>query len=74
MAGENIEHLAAQVYTFALINFQRRTIIAATPMRMIIFKRGLFGGYDLTDIRWQDLENVNVSESFLENIFGIIHD
>jgi hypothetical protein len=70
VAGENIEHLATQVYIFALINFNRRAIIAATPMRMIIFKRGLFGGYDLTDIRWQDLENVNISESFFENIFG----
>ena len=70
VAGENIEHLATQVYIFALINFNRRAIIAATPMRMIIFKRGLFGGYELTDIRWQDLENVNISESFFENIFG----
>lgn len=70
VAGENIEHLASQVYIFALINSNRRAIIAATPMRMIIFKRGLFGGYELTDIRWQDLENVNISESFFENIFG----
>jgi len=70
VAGENIEHLATQVYIFALINSSRRAIIAATPMRMIIFKRGLFGGYELTDIRWQDLENVNISESFFENIFG----
>ena len=70
VAGENIEHLATQVWIFALINFKRRVIIVATPMRMIIFKRGLFGGYDLTDIRWHDLENANISESFFENIFG----
>jgi Bacterial PH domain/Short C-terminal domain len=70
VAGENIEHLATQVHIFALINFNRRVIIAATSMRMIIFKRGLLGGYGLTDIRWQDLENVNVSEFFFENIFG----
>jgi hypothetical protein len=56
VAGENIEHLAFQVRIFALIN--RCAIVAATPMRLIIFRRGLLGGYKLTDIRWQDLENV----------------
>ena len=68
VAGEKIEHIAFQVRIFALIN--RRVIVAVTSMRLIIFRRGLLGGYNLTDIRWQDLENVHISEFFFDEIFG----
>ena len=37
--------------------FKRRDIIAVTSGRFIYMKRNLFGGYQLNDIRWQDVDN-----------------
>jgi Bacterial PH domain len=53
VTGETIEAWAIQRRLFALT--KRRILIAATSGRFIQIKRGLFGGFDMTDFRWQDL-------------------
>jgi ABC-type amino acid transport substrate-binding protein len=58
VAGETIEALAIQRRLFALTN--RRILIAATTGRFIKIKRGLFGGFDMTDFRWQDLGDARI--------------
>jgi hypothetical protein len=58
VAGETIEAWAIQRRLFALTN--RRILIAATTGRFIKIKRGLFGGFDMTDFRWQDLGDAKI--------------
>ena len=54
---------AAQRRIFALL--RRREIIAATSGRFIALRRGLFGGFELTDLRWQDLRDAKVRVGIL---------
>jgi len=56
--GEVIEAWAIQHRFFALTH--RRVIIAATSGRLIAFSRGLVSGFEMTDLRWQDLRNAKV--------------
>jgi hypothetical protein len=56
--GETIEAYAVQRRLFALIH--RRDLVAATSGRLIHMKRGLFGGFQPTSVRWQDLKEVRV--------------
>ena len=56
--GERIEATAVQRRLFALTH--RRILLAATSGRFIAMARGLFGGYRLIDVRWQDLKDVNL--------------
>jgi hypothetical protein len=58
VAGETIEAWAIQRRLFALTN--RRILIAATSGRFIKIKRGLLGGFDMTDFRWQDLGDAKI--------------
>jgi hypothetical protein len=58
VSGETLEAWAIQRRLFALAN--RRILIAATSGRFIEIKRGLFGGYDMTDFRWQDLGDARI--------------
>jgi hypothetical protein len=58
VAGEAIEAWAIQRRLFALTS--RRILIAATSGRFIKIKRGLFGGFDMTDFRWQDLGDAKI--------------
>lgn len=51
--GETIEAWTIQRRLFALTN--RRILIAATSGRFIKIKRGIFGGFEMADFRWQDL-------------------
>src|ERR1043165_8494292 len=55
---ETLEAWAIQHRLFALIH--RRMLIAATSGRLILLNRHLIGGFDVTDIRWQDLEGVTL--------------
>lgn len=57
--GETLEEWAIQRRLFAL--FHRRVLIAATSGRFIVIKRGLFGGFSMTDFRWQDLGDVKLN-------------
>jgi hypothetical protein len=38
----------------------RRVLVAATSGRLIMITRHLLGGFDVSDIRWQDLEEVTL--------------
>jgi hypothetical protein len=57
-ATETLEEWAIQRRLFALL--RRRLVVAATSGRFLAIERGLFGGFKLTDIRWQDLKEVKI--------------
>jgi hypothetical protein len=61
--GETVEAWAIQVRPFALTH--RRLLIAATSGRLIVLTRKLLGGFDVTTIRWQDLEEVTLRVGML---------
>ncbi|HEX4377215.1 MAG TPA: hypothetical protein VHZ99_08690 [Steroidobacteraceae bacterium] len=56
--GEHLEACAVQRRIYALR--QRRQLVAATSGRLICIARNLLGGFDLRDLRWQDLEQVQL--------------
>lgn len=58
VTGETLEAWAIQRRLFALT--KRRILIAATSGRFIQIKRGFFGGFDMTDFRWQDLGDAKI--------------
>lgn len=58
VSGETVEAWAIQRRLFALTS--RRILIAATSGRFIKIKRGLLGGFDMTDFRWQDLGDAKI--------------
>ena len=58
VTGETLEAWAIQRRLFALT--KRRILIAATSGRFIKIKRGLFGGFEMTDFRWQDLGDAKI--------------
>jgi hypothetical protein len=73
VAGETLEAWAIQRRLFALTN--RRILIAATSGRFIKIKRGLFGGFDMADFRWQDLGDAKIKvgifgADIFMNVFG----
>ena len=58
IAGETLEAWTIQRRLFALTH--RRLLLAATSGRLIVLMRRLLGGFDVTTIRWQDLEEVTL--------------
>lgn len=58
IVGESLEAWAVQRRIYALK--QRRQLIAATSGRLICIARNLIGGFELHDLRWQDLEEVRL--------------
>lgn len=58
VSGETIDAWAIQRRLFALT--KRRILIAATSGRFIMISRGLLGGFDMTDFRWQDLGDAKI--------------
>jgi hypothetical protein len=61
--SETLEAWAVQRRIFALSH--RRLLIAATSGRLIILTRKLLGGFDVSNIRWQDLEEVTLHVGML---------
>ena len=61
--GETVEASAVQLRLFALLH--RRLLIAATSGRLVVLTRKLLGGFDVTTIRWQDLEEVTLRVGML---------
>jgi hypothetical protein len=57
-ADEKLESWAIQHRLFAVRH--RRLAIGATSGRFLAISRGLFGGFALTDVRWQDLKEVHI--------------
>jgi hypothetical protein len=62
-ADEKLEAWALQVRLFALNH--RRIALGATSGRFLAVTRPLFGGFDLTDVRWQDLKEVHLHVGIL---------
>lgn len=56
--SETLEAWAIQCRVFALTH--RRQLLAATSGRLILLARKLLGGFDVSNIRWQDLEEVTL--------------
>ena len=56
--GESLEAWAIQRRLFALTH--RRLLVAATSGRLVVLARKLLGGFDVSTIRWQDLEEVTL--------------
>ena len=61
--GESLEAWAIQRRLFALTH--RRVMVAATSGRLIGLARGLFGGFDPVDLRWQDLREAKINVGIL---------
>jgi hypothetical protein len=61
--GETLEAWAVQRRVFALS--RRRVLVGATSGRLVVLNRRLLGGFDLTDLRWQDLESVTLRVGLL---------
>jgi hypothetical protein len=57
-ADEKLEAWAIQHRLFALRH--RRIAVGATTGRFLAVVRPLLGGFELTDIRWQDLKEVHI--------------
>jgi hypothetical protein len=55
---ETLEAWAIQRRLFALTH--RRILVASTSGRFIEIKRGLLGGFQMTDFRWQDLYDAKI--------------
>jgi hypothetical protein len=53
--GETLEGWAVQRRLFALLH--RRRLVAATSGRVVVLSRALLGGFDVRDVRWQDLRD-----------------
>ena len=56
--GEVLQATSQQRRLFALAH--RRTVVAATTSRFIGMTRGLIGGYTPIDVRWQDVQDVDL--------------
>jgi hypothetical protein len=59
ISGETIVAHALQHRLYALVH--RRNVAAATTGRFLFLTRHLLGGFDLTDVRWQDLKEARIS-------------
>jgi len=57
-ADEKLEAWAIQRRLFALRH--RRIAVGATSGRLLAIARRLLGGFELTDLRWQDLKEVHI--------------
>ncbi len=66
--GEKLIYVAFQHRVFALL--RRREMLAVTNSRTLIVRRGIFGGFDMQDHQWKDLENAQVSEYSFPKLFG----
>ena len=63
IAGETLEAWVIQRRAYALTH--RRVLIAATSGRLVVLTRRLLGGFEVTSIRWQDIEEVKLRVGML---------
>lgn len=63
VTGETIDAWTVQRRLFALTH--RRILLAATSGRFIVIKRGLIGGFDMIEFRWQDLGDIKLKVGIL---------
>lgn len=68
MSEEQIIAQGIQHRAFAL--FSRREVVAITNSRVLIVRRGLLGGFKMTDIQWKDLKDVRIEQNVMEGVCG----
>jgi hypothetical protein len=68
-ADEKLEAWAIQHRLFALRH--RRLAVGATSGRLISITRRLLGGFDLGDVRWQDLKEVHLKVGILSATLSV---
>lgn len=68
MKGEEIIVKDVQVRAFAF--WKRRAIVGITSSRMVILQRGMFGGFQMSDIQWKDLDDVRLEQNVLPDLCG----
>ena len=68
MADEAIVTQGIQHRIFALMS--RRVTLAITNSRIIIVRRGLIGGFKMSDIQWKDLKDARMEQNVLDSICG----
>lgn len=61
-AGELAACMVVQLPYPAYMAWSRRQIVVATSQRLIFLCRGLFGGFSMRDVQWQDLLDATVNE------------
>ncbi len=66
--GEAVREGVFQLRLWALTH--RRSLLATTDRRIIFFRRGLFGGFNMTDFQWQDVRSAHVKEHFFPAYLG----
>ena len=67
-AGEVPREGVFQLRLWALLH--RRLLVVTTDRRIIFFRRGLLGGFNMTDLQWQDVKNAHVKEHIFPALFG----
>ncbi len=67
-SGEVAREGVFQLRLWALTH--RRSLVATTDRRIIFFRRGLLGGFDMTDFQWQDVKSAHVKEHFFPAYIG----
>jgi len=68
MPDEQLDAQALQSRVFAL--WQRRVVIGITNSRVLVIRRGLFGGFKMSDIQWKDLADVTIEQNVLPDLCG----
>lgn len=68
MPEEQLLEHAIQHRAFAL--FMRRQVVAITNSRILVIRRGLLGGFTMSDIQWKDLTDATIEQNVLEEICG----
>ena len=68
MADEQIIAHGVQHRIFALFN--RRALLAITPSRVLVVRRGILGGFKMVDIQWKDLLDVKIDQNILGDLCG----
>jgi len=67
--GEALEAIAVQRRIFALGH--RRIVMGATSGRLMVMTRGLFGGFQVKDVRWQDLKDAQFRVGIIGAALGV---
>jgi hypothetical protein len=68
MTEESLEASGVQMRPLALFN--RRIVVGITNSRIIFIRRGLLGGFKMSDIQWKDLRDVRLEQNVLSALCG----
>jgi hypothetical protein len=69
VSGEDVKFIVVQNRLHALLH--RRNLAAATTGRFISLRRPLFGGYDMFDMRWQDIKDVKLTVGMISSTISL---